>query len=85
MKIALLPVAGIIILSFISFGFFPSVSASTPTTTTLTGWLFPDGTHFNNAIAAILFPIIMVGAFTALGRVLGVDGDFNVTNKVREN
>ena len=64
-------------LLFISF---PTIKVAFATSTsTVTGWLVPDGTHFNNAIGALLFPIIGVGMLAGMGRVIGLEGDFGVT------
>ena len=48
-------------------------------TSTVTGWLFPDGTHWNNGIGALIFPIMGVGLFAGMGRVLDLEGSFSVT------
>lgn len=49
------------------------------TTTAITGWLFPDAAHWNNGFGALLFPIVGVGLFAGMGRIVGLTGDFSVT------
>lgn len=43
--------------------------------TTITGWLVPDSTHFANSIMVIIMPLGGVGAFVWLAKFLGRTGD----------
>ena len=71
--------SGFMILAFgLAVGLPFPVHAFT-STTTIIGWLVPDGAHWNNGIAAMLFPIIGVALFSIMARLLDQPGDMVVT------
>ena len=69
---------GLLSIGAILVMFLPT-SAIAGTTTTVIGWLIPDGPHWNNGIGAFVFPIMGVALFAGMGRVLQLEGDFGVT------
>ena len=72
-------VLGILFLALLSWLGLPRVVYAITTTTTVTGWLVPDSTHFNNGIGALLFPLVGIGLFTSFPLILGYRGDLVVT------
>jgi hypothetical protein len=76
---SLLSSLGVLTLGLAGLAFILLPSPVHAVTITVTGWLVPDGTHFNNGIGALLFPIIGVGLFAGMGKVLDLEGDFGVT------
>ena len=73
---------GVMALIFVSGG-MPAVLASTTSfgasTTSVTGFLAPDGAHFNVGVSVLVWALLGVGLFTIMARVLDLHGDVIVT------
>ena len=72
-----LAVGGIGVLAFLSVGLASPAFATT--TTTIIGWLAPDGAHFNSGIPVLMWAMLGVALFTIVGRAMDLHGDVVVT------
>ena len=72
-------ITGIIAVTFMSMLLTPFSKAFADTTSTITGWLVPDGTHFGNSMILAILPMgVMVFMTWVVKGAFGVEGDIGV-------